>query len=262
MEHAVVDRYTNLDSLLHRLDPRTKILASAAFVILVVTIPPARWQGYALCFVLVASLALLSKLPLTFILKRSVVIVPFALVIALFIPFFKPASPGDTTFTIRIMAWNLSVTKGGLLTLYGVVTKAWLSVLSMILLSSTTRFAELLKGLDRLGIPKVMIMTISFSYRYLFVIADELTRMQQARDSRNFGGKFWWRMKTIGSMIGTLFIRSFERAERVYQAMAARGFDGEIKTLSHLHLQSIDIYFGALFTAGIILIGLTVLLLD
>ena len=256
MEYQLSDKYGNLDSLLHRLDPRTKILASVAFVLLVVITPPARWQGYALCFILVASLALLSRLPLTFIVKRSLVIAPFVLVIALFVPFFKPASPGDTVFTSKIWLWNLSVTKSGLLTLFGVVTKAWLSVLSTILLSSTTRFSELLKGLDKLGVPKVMVMTLSFSYRYLFVIVDELTRMRRARDSRNFGGRWRWQMRTIGNIVGTLFIRSFERSERVYQAMAARGYDGEIVTLSHLRLQSIDLYFGCLFISCLVLIGL------
>ena len=256
MEYQLTDKYGSLDSLLHRLDPRTKILATVAFVLLVVATPPARWQGYALCFILVASLVLLSRLPLTFILKRSLVIIPFVLVIALFIPFFKPASPNDSVFSLGIWLWNLSVTRSGLLALFGVVTKAWLSVLSMILLSSTTKFSDLVKGLDKLGVPKVMVMTLSFSYRYLFVIVDELTRMRQARDSRNFGGNWWWQMRSIGNMVGTLFIRSFERSERVYQAMAARGYDGEIVTLSHLRLQSIDLYFGCLFISCLVLIGL------
>ncbi len=253
---AAIDRYAHLDSLLHRLDPRTKILATLAFIMLAVAIPPVRWQGYAICFVVVTSLALLSRLPLTFVLKRSLVIIPFVLVIALFIPFFKPASPDDTVLAFRVWLWNLSVTRSGLLTLYGVVAKAGLSVLSVVLLSSTTRFAELLKGLDKLGIPKVMVMTLSFSYRYLFVILDELARMRQAKDSRSFDGKFWWRMSILGDMIGTLFIRSFERSERVYQAMSARGYDGEILTLSHLRLRPIDMYFGAIFISCLVLIGL------
>lgn len=262
MEHQIADKYGNVDSLLHRLDPRTKILTTVAYVILVVATPPARWQGYALCFLLVTAQALLSRLPLTFILKRSLVIIPFVLVIALFIPFFKPASANDAVFSLRIWLWNLSATKSGLLTLFGVLAKAWLSVLGMILLSSTTRFSDLLKGLDKLGVPKVMVMTISFSYRYLFVIVDELTRMRQARDSRNFGGRWRRQMRTIGNMVGTLFLRSFERSERVYQAMAARGFDGEIRTLSHLHIKPIDLYFGCLFISYLILVGLVVFMMD
>jgi cobalt/nickel transport system permease protein len=100
------------------------------------------------------------------------------------------------------------------------------------LLTSTTKFTSLLKGLERLKVPKIFIMIISFMYRYLFLIVDELQRMERAKKSRTFGKAGRLRIiKTLSNIAGVLFVRSYERAERVYLAMCSRGFDGEIRTL-------------------------------
>ena len=88
-------------------------------------------------------------------------------------------------------------------------------------------------------------MIISFMYRYIFILTDDVLRMKQARDSRNFGGHhMWWHFKTIGNMIGVLFVRSYERGERVYSAMLSRGYDGNPKTLHKLSLSTSDFTFG------------------
>jgi len=104
-----------------------------------------------------------------------------------------------------------------------------------------------------------MIMILSFMYRYLFVMVDEVIRMRQARDSRNFGGKRIWQLKIIGNMVGTLFIRSYERGERVYGAMVARGFEGQIRTLSRLQFRTADLYFTVAFLCCLSLVGITFL---
>ena len=101
--------------------------------------------------------------------------------------------------------------------------------------------------------PRVMVMILSFMHRYIFVLVDEMMRMKQARDSRNFGGKRLWHIRTIGNMAGTLFIRSYERGERVYAAMVARGFDGRNRTLNHLSFRQVDAYFGISFSLVLIL---------
>jgi len=166
---------------------------------------------------------------------------PFVLMIAIFIPFFKE---GEVAGSYNIWLWQVSVTYSGLQVLTNIVIKAWLSIVSLILLTSTTKMTGLLKGLEQLRMPKVMVMILSFMYRYLFVLFDEVMRMKQARDSRNFGGKRLWQIRTIGNMIGTLFIRSYERGERVYAAMVARGFDGQTRTLDCLNFRKADAYFG------------------
>jgi cobalt/nickel transport system permease protein len=175
--------------------------------------------------------------------------VPFVLFIAIFIPFLKTSEPSGS---YNIWIWQVS--SSGLLILWNVVIKAWLSILSLILLSSTTKFSELLKGLEQLRMPKVLVMILSFMYRYMFVLFDEVIRMKQARDSRNFGGKRTWHLKTIGNMVGTLFIRSYERGERVYGAMVARGFEGQTRTLSTPHFRAADLYFAAVYVIYIALI--------
>ena len=101
--------------------------------------------------------------------------------------------------------------------------------------------------------PGVMVMILSFMYRYIFLLVDEVIRMRQARDSRNFGGKRLWQIRTIGNMIGTLFIRSYERGERVYAAMVARGFDGQTRTLDSLNFRRADACFG--ISLGLVLIS-------
>ena len=257
MKHSFLDHYSDLDSLIHKLDPRTKFIATFAFVLAMVLTPPTRWYAFALYFALIACVILLSKVPPLYVLKRSLVIIPFVLLIAIFIPFFKE---GETAGSYNVWMWELKVTYSGLIVLWNVIIKAWLSVLSMIMLSSTTKFSDLLKGLGRLGLPTVMVMILSFMYRYIFVLVDEVIRMRRAWDSRNFGGKRMWQLKTIGNMVGTLFLRSYEKGERVYGAMVARGFDGQTRTLTDLRFQAVDLYYALGFAVVLALIGTTILL--
>jgi cobalt/nickel transport system permease protein len=257
VKHSFLDQYSDLDSLIHRLDPRTKAITTLAFILAVVLTPPTRWYAFALYFALIALVVLLSKLPPLYVLKRSLVVVPFVLVIAIFIPFFKQ---GEVAGSYNIWLWQVNVTYSGPIVLWNVTIKAWLSVMSMIVLSSTTKFPELLNGLERLRLPLVLVMILSFMYRYMFVLVDEVLRMKRARDSRNFGGRRIWQLKTVGNMIGTLFLRSYERGERVYAAMVARGFDGNTRTLSHLRFRSLDLYFAACFLTSLAMIGTGILL--
>jgi len=244
VKHSFIDEYSHLNSFIHRLDPRTKLLASLAFIVAVLLTPASNWPIFTIYFCIIAVMLVLSRLPPLYVLKRSLVIFPFVLLIAVFIPFFKE---GQVAGSYNIWLWQISVTYSGLFILANVVVKSWLCILGLILLSSTTRLADLLKGLRHLGIPQVMILILSFMYRYIFVLVDEVMRLQQARDSRNFGGSRLHHLKTIGNMVGTLFIRSYERGERIYAAMLARGFDGQVRTLHELSFRQADAYFGAIF---------------
>jgi len=252
VKHSFLDQYSDRDSVVHRLDPRTKFLAALLFILVVGILPPDAWPAFAFCFLLVATLILLSKLPVLFVLKRSLVIVPFVLLISLFIPFIKE---GEVAGSYNIWLWQVQVTYSGLQVLSNILVKAWLSILSLILLTSTTKLPHLLKGLAQLGLPRVMTMILSFMYRYIFILVDEVMRMRQARDSRNFGGRRLWQIRTIGSMIGTLFLRSYERGERVYAAMVARGFDGQSRTLDRLDFKRADAFFSVGFGLALILTG-------
>jgi len=251
VKHSFLDHYSEGNSLIHRLDPRTKLITSLLFILAVTSTPPTKWPAFAIYFCLIAILLFLSRVPALYVLKRSLVIMPFVLLIAIFIPFFKE---GEVAGSYNIWLWQVSVTYSGLQVLWNVVIKAWLSILSLILLTSTTKFTSLLKGLEQLKMPRVMVMVLSFMYRYLFVLVDEVMRMKQARDSRNFGSR--QRMRTVANMIGTLFIRSYERGERVYAAMLARGFDGQMRTLDRLSFRKLDACFGTGFGLALILTNL------
>ncbi|MCK5433855.1 MAG: cobalt ECF transporter T component CbiQ [Dehalococcoidales bacterium] len=257
MKHSFLDRYSNLDSFIHKLDPRTKFIIALVFILAVISTPPIRWQVFALYLFFMAALLLLSKLPIFYVLKRSLVVMPFVLMIAIFIPFIKE---GEVAGSYNIGLWQVSVTYTGLQVLWNVLIKAWLSILSLIWLTSTTKLPNLLKGLEQLGMPRVMVMILSFMYRYIFVVVDEVMRMRQARDSRDFGGSRLCQLRTIGNMIGTLFIRSYERGERVYAAMLARGFDGHSRTLDRLNFSQADAYFGISFSLVLILTSVVNLL--
>jgi cobalt/nickel transport system permease protein len=249
MKHSFIDEYSHLNSIIHRLDPRTKLIASLTFIVAVVLTPTGNWPVFAFYFAIVAFMLAFSRLPVAYVLKRSLVILPFVLMIAIFIPFFKE---GEVAGSYNIWLWQISITYNGLLILANVVIKSWLCILALILLSSTTKLDDLLRAFKQLGVPQVMVLILSFMYRYIFVLVDEVMRLQQARDSRNFGGGWLHHLKTIGHMVGTLFIRSYERGERIYAAMLARGFDGQVRTLHKLRFKQVDAYFGTAF--GLLLV--------
>ncbi len=251
MTHSLVDPYVARDSLVHRLDPRTKLLIALLVIVAVALTPPDGWLAFAACSAALFIWFLISRAPPLHVLKRCLAILPFVLLIAVFVPFFKE---GEVAGSFSIWDWHVSVTYSGLEALRSILIRASLSILSLVLLTSTTRVIDLLKGLEQLHMPRVAIMLLSFMYRYIFVLVDEAMRMKQARDSRSFGGRRWWRMRTVGNMIGTLFIRSYERGERVYAAMVARGFDGRTRALGRLRFKPADAYF-AVGSALLIIAG-------
>ncbi len=254
MKHSFLDRYSDRDSVIHRLDPRGKLVVTLAFITAVALTPSGSWLAYGLYFAVIAVLIALSRLPVSHFLKRSLVIIPFVLLMAVFIPFFKE---GEVAGSYNLWLWQVSVTHSGLQVLWNIMAKAWLSILSLILLTSTTSFTSILKGLEQLRMPKVIVMIMSFMYRYIFLLTDEVLRMKQARDSRNLGGgRKLWQIGTVGNMIGTLFIRSYERGERVYVSMVARGFDGHSRTLERLCFSRRDVLFIAVLGMALVSIGM------
>ena len=241
MNHSFLDQYSDRHSIIHLLDPRTKLIATFLFIAAVALTPPDGWLSYALYLATLTIWILFSRVPILHILRRSLVIIPFVVLITIFIPFFHQ---GGVSGSNSIGSWQVSVSYSGLEILRNILIRAWLSILSLILLTSTTMMPDLLRGMEQLHMPRIMVMLLSFMYRYIFVLVDEMMRMKQARDSRNFGGRRLWQIRTIGNMIGTLFIRAYERGERIYTSMVARGFDGHSRSLKCLRFKPIDAYFG------------------
>lgn len=240
MKHSFIDKYSGLHSFVHRLDPRTKLLASLVFMSAVVLTPANNWRLFSFYLLLAAGLVLLSRLPLSHVLKRSLVIFPFVLMTVVFVPFFRE---GQVLGGWDIGPWHIVVTFEGLAVLVNVLMKSLLCILCLIVLSSTTRFEQLLRGMLWLKVPRVLVEIISFMYRYIFVIADQAMRMQIARESRNFGRGHRNVLKATASIVGILFIRSYERAERIYAAMVSRGYDGRLPLSGSLRFSLPDACF-------------------
>jgi cobalt/nickel transport system permease protein len=239
MRHSFLDRYRQGTSLVHRLDPRLKFLATLGYVLAVTTTPPAAWQALGLFTVLALAAVAAAEIPPIEALKRSTIALPFAGMVAISLPFTRA---GQEIWGTEVLGWHLGITDEGLALFFAVVAKAWLSVTVSGLLVATTPFPNLLRALRWLRVPAVLVSTISFMYRYLFVLVDEAQRLQVARESRSAGrgGRVLWRAGVLGGMVGSLFIRSYERSERIYAAMLSRGYAGEIRALSTLHWQGLD----------------------
>jgi len=229
MEHGFLDRDAYSDSPIHRLDARIKIIGLLAGIIVCVGTPA---QSYASFGVYAAGLIViiaLTKISPVRIAKRAMIVLPFIFMIAVFAPFLKTGQVGG--------GYNLGLFRGAevvtpALVVWNVTVKALLSMLMVIVLTSTTPFPELLHGLRRLRVPDVFVMLLSFTYRYLFVIVDEFQRMRRALVSRGWRGRWIWQAGVLGQLIGAIFIRTYERAERIYAAMISRGYEGQFGYLS------------------------------
>ncbi len=237
MRHAYIDEHSGIESLIHHLDPRIKIITFVGFVFFIVFTNPTSWLTFLLYGLILGILIALSRIPVWHMFKKSLVVIPFVLVVALFIPFMDHGGG----YSLGPFGVHLSHT--GLMVFWNVLIKSYLSVLCVILLTASTRFSDLLKGFERLKCPQLIVMVLSFMYRYIFVIKDEFMKMKQAKASRSVGGSQWVHMKARANMVGVLFVRAYERGESVYLAMGARGFDGTVRTLHPFRITTADVLF-------------------
>jgi cobalt/nickel transport system permease protein len=210
-----LERHCEGDGPLHRLDARIKLVATIVFVVAVVATPVGAWRWLAAEGLGLAFLIGLSGVPPRELFARwlgFVVLVAFlALVVATSHPLRADLGVGPVMLTI--------------------LAKNSLAFLATLLLVNITPFRKLLAAMRRLGLPSALVATLQFMYRYLHVLGDELDRMVKARRSRTYrrSGRLDWGLLT--GLIGILFLRAFERGERVHAAMLARGWDGTIRTL-------------------------------
>jgi cobalt/nickel transport system permease protein len=238
MHAHFLDPYRHRASAIHALDPRVKLVLALAFIVTAALLPPGAWAAYVLLFAVMLSVILLSDLGVGFVMKRAVLAAPFVLA-ALPLIF---TVPGDALVALRPGPWTLSVTGSGLERFASVALKSWLSVQIAIVLASSTAFPDLLAAMRSLRLPRLLVAVIGLMWRYLFVLVDEVMRLMRAREARSgrppappgrVGGSIAWRAKTTGGMAGNLMLRSFDRSERIYAAMIARGYDGEVRSLAH-----------------------------
>jgi len=206
MRHSFWDHFSGLDSPVHRLSPGLKIIF-VILLVLVLTILPGDYISYsALPLLLLLIIVLvISRVPVKHVVKRTLVILPLILPVILLNSIFMESGLSHSLI--------LSV-------------RSFLSILSLVLLVSVTRFSDIMKTLSRWHFPRIMIMIISFMYRYFFLLTGEMEKMIRAVKLRSgdTGGAGMFRI--YSQILAILFIKSYERAERVYQAMLMRGYDG------------------------------------
>jgi cobalt/nickel transport system permease protein len=215
MRLEFLERHSALDGPLHRLDPRLKLVVTVAFVVAVVASPVGWWRLLAIEGLALAFWIGLSGVPPRELFSRWLGFLMLVSFLAAMVALSHPQR--DRLGTPAVAS--------------AIVAKNSLAFLAMLVLANVTPFRRLLLALRQLGVPPVMVATLQFMYRYLYVLTDELDRMLQARRARNFrrSGKLDWGLLT--GLIGVLFLRALERGERVHAAMLSRGFDGTLRSL-------------------------------
>jgi cobalt/nickel transport system permease protein len=217
------------DTPIHRLPAEAKVAATIVTVLAVVATPRDQvWAFGAHAAVLLLVVAA-TRLPLGAVLRRLRIEVPF-LAFAVFLPIVGRGPRTDVL--------GLSLSEEGLWAGWNIAAKGTLGVLAAIVLSSTTPVAELLRGVERLRAPKVMVAIAGFMVRYLDVVVGEAGRMRIARVARGDDPRWLWQARATAATAGTLFVRSYERGERVHLAMLARGYDGSMPEVHHHHAPS------------------------
>lgn len=259
MHAHFVDPYRDLGSPLHRLDPRVKVGGALLFIVSNVALPDGAWLAFGLAWLALLALSAYARLGPAFVVARSFVALPFALaaISAVF------AVPGRPLWEGSLGPWQLTASDAGLLRFASIVVRSWLSVQAAILMVAATRFPDLMHALRHLRVPALLVAVASFMYRYLAVLADEAARLLRARESRSAGlpgarsgGSMAWRARVAGNMAGQLFLRSYERSDRIYSAMVARGFSGNFQTLNPHVMRAKDWRALAVLAAALALLQL------
>lgn len=210
-------------SLIHKLPAETKIVAAVLSVLAVAVTPREAFWAYGVHAVAIGGVVVIAGLRPRFVLARMTVITPFLIAAAL-LPF---VASGD-----RIEVFGLPLAIEGLWGTWSVTARASLGVVTSIVLAATTEVPRLLRGLERLRVPPALTQIATFMVRYLEVIIGELGRQRRAMTARGYDPRWLWQVRPLAASAGALFVRSFERGERVHAAMLARGYDGRMPTPS------------------------------
>jgi cobalt/nickel transport system permease protein len=202
MRHDFLDRYSRMSSPIHRLPTTVKLVGTLSIISATVTVNFSHGWFFVIVGAALLIISSLTTIPWKFVLGRLILLEPFALGIAVMALFQE----------------------NGAFIFFSILTKSTLCLLTVILLSNTTPFSNLLSTLKRFGVPKLFITILALMYRYLFVLIDEAERLSRARSSRTFSDARIRKWSSMASLVGQLFVRSTERAERIYAAMSARGW--------------------------------------
>ncbi len=220
LDFKQLDLLATQHTALHRLDPRAKVLTTACFVLCVVSFDRYTISAMLPYLLYPAVLIAASGLPFGYILRKILIVIPFALVIGIFNPVF------DRQVIMHVGEFAIW---GGWVSCASILIRATLTASVAIILVALTGFPVICAALEKLGMPKAFAVQLLFLYRYIFVLTDEGVRTIRACQLRSFGRR-GLSLRQFGSLVGHLLLRTWDRAERIHMAMLARGFSGEFHT--------------------------------
>lgn len=221
------------NSMIHRIDPRAKLITTAVFVVCVMSLGKYEISQTIQFFIYPAVMISLGGLPLVHLAKKMLIIAPFVLFIGIFNPFV------DREPIINIAGVYIS---GGWVSFAGIMIRLALTVGAALILLASTGMNRICMALERLGTPKILAVQLAFIYRYLFVLTEETARMMRAGSLRNFRGRHFG-LHVFSQMVGSLFLRTIDRSQRIHQAMVSRGFEGRIEVAGDSGIKAVDILF-------------------
>lgn len=207
-------------SRVHTAPAHLKILATFLFVVVVVATPRESFWAFGVHAALLVVVLALTRVPVKHLAPRLLIEVPFV-VFAVLMPFIATGP--------RIDVGPLTLSEAGLWGAWNLLAKGTLGVAASLLLAATTEPADIVTGLARLRMPSQLVLILGFMVRYAEVVAGQLRAMKVARESRGFRGGGLRSWPVLASTAGALFIRSYERGERVHLAMLSRGHDGRTR---------------------------------
>jgi len=221
----------------HRLDPRVKLAVVILFTALLVATPKYALARLVPFAVVPAFLLFFADVPSRLVLRALAMMAPFVLLVAMWNPIIDRRP--------LVVAWGAATREvtAGWVSFANILLRFVLAAGALVALMASTPFAKLLEGLRRLGLPRMFVTVLAFVHRYLFELVDVGLRMRRARDLRSGGAAFPMRLRSSAGILGNLFVRSLDRSDRIYGAMLARGFDGEIRSIGTLHMQVRDWVF-------------------
>jgi cobalt/nickel transport system permease protein len=211
--------FLNHDGPLHRLAPQCKLAATVLFIFAVVSTPREQMWAFAIEAALLAIVATVGRVPLWFVVRRLVIELPF-LAFAFLMPFVGDGS--------RVDVLGVHLSQPGLWAAWNIVIKGTLGVAATVVMAATTPVPHILVGLERLRMPRLLVAVMSFMVRYGDVVGGEMQRMKVARESRGYQPRWIWQARALAQSAGALFVRCYERGERVYLAMESRGYAGSM----------------------------------
>lgn len=241
-----LDALASQNTFIHRLNPCVKLLATLVFILAVTSFPKYEITGLFPFFLFPAVLLAAGNLPTAPILKRLLLVAPFVLFIGIFNPLF------DHTPVTKIGSVMIT---GGWVSFFSITLRLCLTITSALILVATTGIDAIGSALLKLGVPKIIVVQLLFMYRYLHVLVEEFVRSATAYSLRSFHGD-GIRFRAWGSLLGQLLIRSIDRANRIYQSMLCRGFDGEVRLLRSSTFTAADAGYFAFWLVFFVLIRL------